>query len=166
MAGTDTNVEVCWWCTRGKCLEADVLPFSSEQLLADHWKAMHSGSADDSGDARQVTSGIDGHGATVDVPAEQEASGGERWHCSACQLALQSSTSFAAHVKGRKHLKKIGTPKPKPFYAAISEERWFEQLAAGKFKRVAVLTGAGVSTAAGIPDFRSKGGGYEQLQEK
>ncbi|MDP2439584.1 MAG: Sir2 family NAD-dependent protein deacetylase [archaeon] len=34
----------------------------------------------------------------------------------------------------------------------------------GALKSVAVLTGAGISTAAGIPDFRSAGGMYEQLR--
>ena len=36
-------------------------------------------------------------------------------------------------------------------------------LGAGKFKKICFVTGAGISVAAGIPDFRSKGGLYEEL---
>jgi NAD-dependent SIR2 family protein deacetylase len=39
----------------------------------------------------------------------------------------------------------------------------FENLSNGTFQNIVVCTGAGVSTAAGIPDFRSKGGMYETL---
>lgn len=39
-------------------------------------------------------------------------------------------------------------------------------LKSGHFKRIVVLTGAGISVNAGIPDFRSKGGLYETLKKK
>lgn len=46
----------------------------------------------------------------------------------------------------------------------------FEELADGfkneEFKKVVFITGAGISVAAGIPDFRSKGGLYENLGKK
>eukprot|EP00340_Litonotus_pictus_P001370 CAMPEP_0170525454 /NCGR_PEP_ID=MMETSP0209-20121228/10938_1 /TAXON_ID=665100 ORGANISM="Litonotus pictus, Strain P1" /NCGR_SAMPLE_ID=MMETSP0209 /ASSEMBLY_ACC=CAM_ASM_000301 /LENGTH=319 /DNA_ID=CAMNT_0010814731 /DNA_START=166 /DNA_END=1122 /DNA_ORIENTATION=- len=35
-----------------------------------------------------------------------------------------------------------------------------------KFKNIVFMTGAGISTSAGIPDFRSKGGIFEELQKK
>eukprot|EP00301_Raphidiophrys_heterophryoidea_P000313 c10154_g1_i2.p1 GENE.c10154_g1_i2~~c10154_g1_i2.p1 ORF type:complete len:294 (+),score=59.26 c10154_g1_i2:64-882(+) len=38
------------------------------------------------------------------------------------------------------------------------------KLSRGEFKNVVVLTGAGVSVAAGIPDFRSPGGMYQTLR--
>ena len=39
-------------------------------------------------------------------------------------------------------------------------------LKSGHFKRIVVMTGAGISVNAGIPDFRSKGGLYETLKQK
>ena len=41
-----------------------------------------------------------------------------------------------------------------------------ELLKSGHFKKIAVMTGAGISVSAGIPDFRSKGGLYETLKTK
>jgi NAD-dependent SIR2 family protein deacetylase len=49
---------------------------------------------------------------------------------------------------------------------AIDEEELFQNLAGGVYKNIVVLTGAGVSTAAGIPDFRSPGGLFETLQHR
>ena len=36
----------------------------------------------------------------------------------------------------------------------------------GKFKKILFMVGAGISTSAGIPDFRSQAGLYKQMQEK
>ena len=36
----------------------------------------------------------------------------------------------------------------------------------GKYKKIIFMVGAGISTSAGIPDFRSSNGLYKQLQEK
>ena len=45
-------------------------------------------------------------------------------------------------------------------------KKLISKLKSNDYKKIVFLTGAGVSTAAGIPDFRSKGGIFEQLQLK
>jgi NAD-dependent SIR2 family protein deacetylase len=46
----------------------------------------------------------------------------------------------------------------------------FEELCQGlkeeEFKKIVIITGAGISVAAGIPDFRSSGGLYDELGKK
>ena len=39
----------------------------------------------------------------------------------------------------------------------------FQNLATGTYRNIVVCTGAGVSTAAGVPDFRSAGGLFERI---
>eukprot|EP00553_Chaetoceros_curvisetus_P015910 CAMPEP_0204650618 /NCGR_PEP_ID=MMETSP0718-20130828/11913_1 /ASSEMBLY_ACC=CAM_ASM_000674 /TAXON_ID=230516 /ORGANISM="Chaetoceros curvisetus" /LENGTH=248 /DNA_ID=CAMNT_0051674101 /DNA_START=169 /DNA_END=912 /DNA_ORIENTATION=- len=46
----------------------------------------------------------------------------------------------------------------------MDEEDLFTNLASGKYRNIVVLTGAGISTAAGIPDFRSPGGLFDILR--
>jgi NAD-dependent SIR2 family protein deacetylase len=42
-----------------------------------------------------------------------------------------------------------------------------EMLKAGKYQKITVMTGAGISTTAGIPDFRSSENGlFKQMQTK
>ena len=47
---------------------------------------------------------------------------------------------------------------------AIDEEELFQNLHNGEYRHVVVLTGAGVSTAAGVPDFRSPGGLFDTMR--
>jgi len=46
----------------------------------------------------------------------------------------------------------------------LTEQDFVNKLARGDFKSVVVCTGAGVSTSAGIPDFRSAGGLFELIR--
>lgn len=48
----------------------------------------------------------------------------------------------------------------------FSFEELCEKLKNGGFKKICFITGAGISVSAGIPDFRSKGGLYEELGKK
>jgi len=81
--------------------------------------------------------------------------------CAVCALDLQSSASLQQHVLGRKHLRKAGTPLARPPMPLLTETVFFALLANGRYRNVVICTGAGVSTAAGIPDFRSPGGLFE-----
>lgn len=61
-----------------------------------------------------------------------------------------------------------------PYFALISKEeiyyrkysRFITRLKKNDFKEVIFMVGAGISTTAGIPDFRSKTGLFKKLQEK
>ena len=61
-----------------------------------------------------------------------------------------------------------------PFYKFYSKEeiynikykKFIQSFKEKKFKKIIFMVGAGISTTAGIPDFRSKTGLFQQLQEK
>lgn len=73
-------------------------------------------------------------------------------------ISNATSTWSEAHETIRNNLHNTKGPR-------IDQEELFFLLAAGKFRNVVVLTGVGVSTAAGIPDFRSPSGGlFETLR--
>jgi len=48
----------------------------------------------------------------------------------------------------------------------LKYQRLVDCLKSGKFKKISFLTGAGISTSCGIPDFRSENGLFKQMQEK
>eukprot|EP00434_Breviolum_minutum_P014043 symbB.v1.2.012385.t1/scaffold855.1/size157659/11 len=57
-------------------------------------------------------------------------------------------------------------PEPAPTLDAGDEQvgRLISELKSGKFSKVVVMAGAGISVSANLPDFRSKGGLYDQLR--
>jgi len=82
-----------------------------------------------------------------DVPASSSSTGYE----STC-TAASSCAALLGTMQAR----------PRP----LTEEALFFRLARGDFKSVVVCTGAGVSKAAGIPDFRSSGGLFESIRRR
>ena len=48
----------------------------------------------------------------------------------------------------------------------LKYQKFVEDFASGKYKNIIFMVGAGISTSAGIPDFRSSTGLFKQLQEK
>ena len=49
---------------------------------------------------------------------------------------------------------------------SIKYKRFIDNFKQNKFKNIIFMVGAGISTTAGIPDFRSKSGLFQQLQDK
>ena len=46
-----------------------------------------------------------------------------------------------------------------------SIDEFYNSLANGMYKSIVIVSGAGISVSAGIPDFRSPGGLYEAVQK-
>uniref|UniRef100_A0A7S4JWF5 Deacetylase sirtuin-type domain-containing protein n=1 Tax=Odontella aurita TaxID=265563 RepID=A0A7S4JWF5_9STRA len=102
--------------------------------------------------------------------------------CEVCSLDLQSAATLSQHIAGRKHARRLWQQRatgdnqgdlrktklfPSRALPSIDEEELFDGLAKRKFRSVVVLTGAGVSTSAGVPDFRSPGSGiFEEIRSR
>lgn len=97
-----------------------------------------------------------------------------KFWCSVCAKDLQSQSALAEHDKGRKHLNKLLQMDPRnaalrkrplsyETLPPIEEDELFDSIAAGKYQNIVVLTGAGISTAAGVPDYRSSTGLFDKV---
>jgi len=51
-------------------------------------------------------------------------------------------------------------------HSNFSFEELIEGLKNEEYKKIVIITGAGISVSSGIPDFRSQGGLYEELGKK
>ena len=85
--------------------------------------------------------------------------------CDVCSLDLQSTKSLSEHCEGRKHCRRAGTWS-EPIHFPLTEDIFWSQLKAGQYRSIVICTGAGVSTAAGIADFRSHGGLFATIRQK
>lgn len=73
---------------------------------------------------------------------------------------------LARHLKARFRINDEGAEIPEPVIDEFSISGIAKYIKSDKCKNIIVLTGAGVSTSAGIPDFRSPGSGlYDNLSK-
>lgn len=84
----------------------------------------------------------------------------EKVHCSECLDPVTIGAELAEALKKKNDMwELVMQMRGITLERALSYNYLVERLKAGKYKRIVVLTGAGISVSAGIPDFRSPGSG-------
>jgi NAD-dependent deacetylase sirtuin 2 len=99
--------------------------------------------------------------------------------CDICTLDLQSQACLEQHLQGRKHCKRSfaagrrSSPYPDAhqqtqelYLPGLYKEEFVDNLQSGCYRNIVALTGAGVSTSAGVPDYRSCRGMFEMFQKE
>lgn len=81
-------------------------------------------------------------------------------------LVIESRLHFEDDLELNEVIKKLTELNLKSENKNFSLEKLAEGLKNKSFKKICAITGAGISVAAGIPDFRSPGGLYHQLAEE
>lgn len=80
---------------------------------------------------------------------------GSSWRNSLARRFAQANSDFYSGAMGNEESTPIDESTPPSTLTGRTVEAVAEYITSGKVKKVVVMTGAGISTSAGIPDFRS-----------
>ena len=88
-------------------------------------------------------------------------------HCEKCNKLTPKQIKFHyQYLYEKKYLKEYNELFTEEEIHDIKYKKFISLLKEQKFKKAIIMVGAGISTTAGIPDFRSNTGLFKQLQEK
>ena len=88
-------------------------------------------------------------------------------HCEKCDKLTPKQVKYHyQHLYETRYFQEYNELFSKEEIYEIKYKKFISLLKEHKFKKVIIMVGAGISTTAGIPDFRSNTGLFKQLQEK